>query len=152
MSFIKTSLCLEGVSEYSCLKIFPAVANSAAFYQFIQEKQFAGEKGHALFHQQYQLITAQLQHEEYDDNVLNQLKAAFVFMAPFMDREQSFNKLMTLVTQLDTSHGLKQLETVNENITLVRLWFSRAEVRSSIHYSLSLISFWLTLYTPGRHH
>ena len=131
MSFIKTSLCLEGAANFNCLQIFPVVANSAVFYQFIQEKQFAGEKGQALFQQQYQLITAQLQHEEYDDNVLNQLRAGFVFMSPFMDHEQSFKDLMTKITRLDTSHGLKQLETVNENITLVRLWFSRAEVRSS---------------------
>lgn len=128
MNFIKTALCLEGCTDYSCLKIFPAVANSAVFYQFIQEKQFVGEEGQALFQQQYQLITAQLQHEEYDDNVLNQLTAAFVFISPFMDREQSFRALMEAVTGLDTSHGLKQLETINENITLVRLWFSRAEV------------------------
>ena len=129
MNIIKTSLCLEGSVNYSCLNIFPVVANSAAFYQFIQEKQFTGEKGQALFQQQYQLITAQLQHEEYDDNVLNQLSAAFVFMAPFMDKEQNFQSLMSQVTKLDTSHGLKQLDTVNENITLVRLRFSRAEVR-----------------------
>ena len=129
MSFIKTSLCLDGATNFSYLQIFPAVANSAVFYQFIQEKQFTGEKGQALFQQQYQLITAQLQHEEYDDNVLNQLRAGFVFMAPFMDREQSFKQLMSKLTQLDTSHGLKQLKTVNENITLIQLWFSRVEVR-----------------------
>ena len=141
MNFIKASLCLEGLADYSCLKVFSAVANGAAFYQFIQEKQFVGEKGQALFHQQYQLITAQLQQEEYDDTVLNQLKAAFVFMTPFMDHEKSLKKLMTQVTQLDTSHGDIQLETVNENISLVRLWFSHAEV------SHSLLLFFLYLHS-----
>ena len=128
MNIVRMALCLVGVADYSFLNIFAVVANSTVFYQFIQEKQFVGEKGQALFHQQYQLITAQLQHEEYNDNVLNQLKAAFVLMAPFMDREQSFNSLMTQVKQLDTSHGFSQLETINENISLVQLWFSRAEV------------------------
>ena len=140
ISFIKTSLCLEGGANYSCLKIFPAVAKSAAFYQFMQERQFVGEKGQALFQQQYQLITAQLQHEEYDDNVLNQLPAALVLMAPFMDREQTFIKLMTQVTKLDISRGLIQLENVDMNIKLVRLWFpcALAEVSCSLLLHLLL--------------
>ena len=132
MNFIKASLCLEEVADYSCLKVFPAVANGAAFYQFIQEKQFVGEEGRALFQQQYHLIAAQLQQEEYDDTILNQLKAAFVFMTPFMDLEQSLKELMTQVTQLDTSHGDIQLETVNENISRWRQWFPRAEVSHSL--------------------
>ena len=128
MHFIKKSLCLEGQSNYSCLNLFPAVANSAAFYQFVRDKQFVGPRGQAIFREQYQLITAQLQHEEYDENVLNHLRAAFEFLAPFMEQDTTFHDLMSKVARLDTTHGLKQLETVNENITLIRLWFSRAEV------------------------
>ena len=128
MNFIKKSLCLEDSNNFKCLDLFPAVANSAAFYQFIRDKQFVGTRGQAIFREQYQLITAQLQHEEYDENVLNHLRAAFEFLAPFMEQDISFNELMSKVTRLDMTHGLKQLETVNENITLIRLWFSRAEV------------------------
>ena len=95
ISFIKESLFLYGVTDYSCLEIFPAVANSAAFYEFIQEKQFVEKKG--LFHQQHQLIIALLQHEEYDGNVPNQLKTAFFLISPFLDHEQSFLNLMRLV-------------------------------------------------------
>ncbi len=134
MKQIKTLLCLAPNPDSkmklldNCLEVFPAVANSAEFYQFIQNKQFYGEKGVGTFHQQYQLITAQLQHEEYDEFVLNHLLAAFNVMTPFLDQKQSFKELMTKVTRLDTTIGLKQLETVNGNITLIRLWFSRAEV------------------------
>ena len=128
MVFIKHALCLEGRTNYSCLELFPAVASSAAFYQFIKDKQFVGHKGQTLFREQYQLITAQLQHEEYDENVLNHLRAAFEFIAPFMESDISFSDLMGKVTKLDTTNGLKQLDTVNENITLITLWFSRAEV------------------------
>uniref|UniRef100_A0A1X7SL21 Uncharacterized protein n=1 Tax=Amphimedon queenslandica TaxID=400682 RepID=A0A1X7SL21_AMPQE len=127
MSFIKKSLCLQNATSYECLNLFPAVANSAAFYQFIRDKQFVGQRGNALFHEQYQLITAQLQHEEYDENVLNHLRVAFECLSPFMESDVSFNELMSRVSRLDATHGLKQLETVNENITLIRLWFSRAE-------------------------
>ena len=142
LNIIKTSLCLEGSVNYSCLDIFPVIANSAALYQFIQEKQFTGEKGQALFQQQYQLITAQLQH---DDNVLKQLSATFFFMASFMDKEQNFQSLMSQVTKLNTSHRLKQLDTVNENITLVRSWFSRAEVRIVASGLLKILSVLLCL-------
>ena len=130
MQCVKSSLYLKTSGSYSSLGLFPAVANSAAFFQFVRDNRFDGEKGQAAFGQQYQLITAQLQHEEYNENVLNHLYAAYKFILPFMDFKQNFNSLMTKVTSLDVSGGLKQLETVNSNITLIRLWFSRAEVRA----------------------
>lgn len=131
MALIKKVLCLEHRRNYNCLELFPAVSKSVPFYQFIKDKQFVGQKGQRLFHEQYQLITAQLQHEEYDENVLNHLRAAFEFIAPFMESDIAFCDLMEKVTKLNTTNGLKQLETVNENITLITVWFSRAEVRLS---------------------
>ena len=128
IAIVKTSLCLNKPGAHHSLSIFAAVANSAAFYQFVRDKKFDGENGQAAFGQQYQLITAQLQHEEYNENVLNHLIAAYKFILPFMDTKQSFDALMTKVTRLDVSGWLKQLETVNSNITLIRLWFSRSEV------------------------
>lgn len=114
--------------QVSPLKLFAAVANSTDFYTFVREKQFYGKKGSAAFQQQYQLITTQLQHEEYDETVLNHLRAAFTLISPFMDSRQNFKGLMCQVNTLDVKNGLKQLETVNTNITLIQLWFSRAEV------------------------
>ena len=128
MRIVKKALCLGERTNYSCLDLFPAIADSAAFYQLIRDKQFMGVRGQIMFQEQYQLITAQLQHEEYDENVLNHLRAAFELIAPFTEHDISFPELMSKVVQLETTHGLKQLETVNENIILIRLWFSRAEV------------------------
>ena len=105
------------------------MGESNAFYQFVHDKHFVGEKGQALFQQQYQLITAQLQHEEYDETVLNHLYAAFTFIFPFMDTHQNFHQLMSQVTNLDVTNEMKQLQTVNTNITLIQLWFCRIEVR-----------------------
>ena len=116
-------------SEANYLKLFTAMGDSTAFYQFVRDKQFMDRKGQAVFHQQYQLITAQLQHEEYNETVLNHLYAAFKIIEPFMDTHQTFQQLMSKVTSLNVTDGLKQLQTVNTNITLIRLWFSRAEVR-----------------------
>ena len=128
IAIVKTSLCLNKPEAQHSLGLFADVANSAAFYQFVRDKKFDGENGQAAFGQQYQLITAQLQHEEYNENVLNHLIAAYKFILPFMDTKQGFDALMAKVTGLDVSGGLKQLETVNSNITLIRLWFSRSEV------------------------
>ena len=133
LEIIQKALYLEQCNNFKCLDLFQAVSDSAAFYQFLKDKKFVGSKGQTRFNEQYQLITAQLQHEEYDENVLNQLRPAYQFIAPFLETHISLNELMNKVTKLDVTNGLKQLKTVNENITLIGLWFSRAEVRCSLH-------------------
>ena len=145
---VKKTLCVGSKESARCLELFAAVGDSAAFYQFVRDKWFVKEEGHAvskeggytvswkeaqaMFWQQYQLITAQLQHEEYDETVLNHLYAAFKFIGPFMDAHQSFHQLMLKVTSLDVTNGMKQLKTVNTNITLIQLWFSRTEVSGGL--------------------
>ena len=119
-------------SNVRVLELFSAVADSADFYHFIvNEKQFVGQSGQALFKQQYQLLTTHLQHEEYNEVVLNHLFAAFKLIIPFTDRDVDFSTLMSKVSGLNAYDGRRQLETVNRNINLIRLWFSRAEVRLS---------------------
>ena len=125
MERVRDILCQASPSS---LELFTVVGDSTELYQFVRDKQFVGEKGQAVFQQQYQLITAQLQHEEYDETVLNHLYAAFKIIEPFMDQDQSFHQLISQVTRLDVTNGLKQLKTVNTNIILIQLWFSRIEV------------------------
>ena len=128
MREVKETLGFTEKTNSKTLDLFAVIQDSAVFYQFVRDKQFYGNTGTAIFYQQYQLITAQLQHEEYDEQVLNHLYAAFKLMTPFMDHRQDLGKLMSKVLELDVTNGLRQLETVNANITLIRLWFSRAEV------------------------
>ena len=128
MKNVKKTLCLDSMLFPHCLELFFAVQDSAAFFQFVCDKRFCGKKGKDVFLQKYQLITAQLQHEEYDETVLNHLFAAYTIIEPFMDTNQSFHQLWSQVTNLDVTNGLKQLKTVNTNITLIQLWFSRTEV------------------------
>ena len=128
MQVVKENLSFTEKNASICLDLFPVVRDSADFYQFIRDKQFYGENGKAIFYQQYQLITAQLQHEEYDEQVLNHLFAAFKLMTPFLDSSQDMGSLMSKVQKLDITNGQMQLETVNKNISLIRLWFLRAEV------------------------
>ena len=129
MDVVRRILHLQDKKGLKFLDIFSAVAESSAFHQFVVvDKGFVGEAGQSRFMQQYQLITTHLQHEEYDEAVYNHLYAAFLYITPFTDTEQSFSSLMEKVTKLNVSDGCKQLETINRNIHLIRLWFSRAEV------------------------
>ena len=131
-----------------CLKIFPVVANCAEFYQFIQKKGFANDR--AAFNSQVELITAQLQHEDYNETVLNHLIPAFQYITPFLDKKQNLEELMNKIIKLfrdnvDFGHDPRkdfcQLETVNSNITIIQLWFSRTEVRVYCSYSALFIKF-----------
>lgn len=117
----------------NCLKLFSSVANCAEFYQFVKEKGFASDR--TAFSSQVELITAQLQHEDYNETVLNHLMPAFQYITPFLDTEQDLTKLMDKIVELgvglsfDSRNHFCQLETVNSNITMIQLWFSRTEVR-----------------------
>ena len=125
---VQKVFCLQDDDSLKCQDLFSKIADSVDFYHFLEEKQFTGKKGEVLFRQQYDLVTAQLQHEEYSETVLNHLYAAFEFILPFTDPGQTFSCLMKAVTSLDTGEGIIQLDTVKNNMHLIRLWFSRAEV------------------------
>eukprot|EP00731_Ephydatia_muelleri_P036542 Em0275g1a len=121
-------LCLSPKSDFACFKLFSAAASSAEFYKFITEKKYIGPKGRQVFQQQYQLVTAQLQHEQYNDTILNHLYAAYELIVLFTDQEQSLHDLMSAIASVnDICAGLKQLETVNANISQIYLWFSNTE-------------------------
>ena len=121
-----------------CLKIFPAVAECAEFYHFIKRKEYTGDKkSKSAFESKVEVISAQLQHEDYSDLVLHHLTPAFHYIRPFLSDEQKFTELMGKVFKLfsegigfgpDPSKDFFQLNTVKSNITLIQLWFSRAEV------------------------
>ena len=127
---VEKLLCLQTDSDYKCLDLFPVVADSKDFFQFIQKRHFVGREGQRQFRTLLELITAQLQHDsdEYEQTVLNHLSAAFQLIAPFTDSSQTFRELMSEVVKLDISNGLMQLKTVKNNLHLIELWISRAEV------------------------
>ena len=130
----------SSVLAKKCLKIFPAVENCAEFYQFIRVKGFTGDIGRSAFQSQVQLIKVQLQHEDYNETVLNHLTTAFVYITPFLDTEQTLTELMVKIVKLckdgfgfcgDPRKDFYQLDVVNSNTTLIRSWFSRTEVCST---------------------
>ena len=128
LGVLRQWLCYSSPLSSHCIELFKSVKDCAPFRAFVLEMKFDGESGRALFNQQYQLVTAELQHEEYNENILNHLTTAYNLIFPFLNPEQSFTSMMTQVTKLDVNNGLGALKTVNENITTIHLWFSRVEV------------------------
>ena len=138
MARVKEILHLDEGGSSKWLYIFAAAKESAAFYQFVKDKKFDGPQGMASFVQQYQLITAQLQHEEYDEQVLNHLRAAFKVISSFTDSSKSFICLMEEVSALNAVNSLNHLQTVNANIVLIRLWFSTSEVTTFFYHDVMM--------------
>ena len=113
----------------SCFKLISEVQNCAALYLFAREKGFTSTDGMQNFLNQHGLVTAALHHEDYYDDVLNQLRGAMQFIFPFFNRECSLSELMTKITTLPKiMTGITQLHVVETNIDLIRLCFNRAEV------------------------
>ena len=130
---IKEALCLETDNQHQCLSLFPKVEESIPFYNFLKDKQFAGEGGQRKFTAEYELVTTQLHDsEEYDQIVLSHLRGAFEFMHLFTLKCQRLQQLMCSMQQFNQSANVaKQLNTVNSNITQIRVWFTRTEVSSA---------------------
>lgn len=123
---LQTVKMILGLGEgLECLEIFQAIAKSKEFYNFLYYQQFVGKDGHIRFKQKYDLITAQLQHQEYNENVLNHLLVAYTLMVPFLKP----TGLKQLIQEIQPFiKGINQLKTVNSNLTQIRIWFLKAEV------------------------
>ena len=119
-----------GITEgLDCLKILPAIAQSIEFYSFLYDQKYFGKDGQKRFKQKYDLITAQLQHQAYNDTILNHLWVAYTIMKPFLETSNSLKELVNKIKAI--SKGKNQLMTVNSNLTTICIWFSKAEVREA---------------------
>ena len=127
LHLVRGKLRVSSLGNKEFLDLFSVVQHSIPFYHFAMEKGFG--KGEKVFRQQYTLVSAQLQHEEYDYTVLGNLAGAFKFIEPFFDKQQSFGELMDKLCMLtNVTNGIQQLQTVNDNIELIKIWFQKAEV------------------------
>ena len=114
--------------KQDCLYIFTPILESKAFFKFLHSQNFFGKKGDEIFQEKYGLITAQLQHEEYNETVLNHLLTAYRLMAPFL-KPESLPKLMSDVQNFYEKKDA--LKTVIDSLTDIHTWFSKAEVSIS---------------------
>ena len=119
----------EDMSEkFQFLLLFePLNTHTKELRRFLNENNFRG-KGQVQFEQLLGLVTQQLQHEEYNAEILTKLYAVFYFLAPLNNPDLSFHKVIETVSRLEISTCLSQLRAVNNNIDLITMWFSRAEV------------------------
>ena len=120
----------DQTNAYDFLELFESVAESAYFIRFVKEKGFVGQEGQSYFMETYELVTAQLQHQDYPESVLNHLWGAFKLITPFMSPNKTYTELMASVAKLDKGRGVRELfMTVNQGINHIKLWFSKAEVK-----------------------
>jgi hypothetical protein len=123
----------RGSTGGQCIQLFDIVRQSENFVQFLRERKFYGALGARQFEQNVQLITANLQYEEFQENVLNNLRIAYEFVSPFLDPDIEMNDFLEQVHNVcGHDHNVvvapfSQLKIANENIELIYLWFTRAE-------------------------
>ena len=114
----------------------PLNTNTKELRQFLNENNFRG-KGQIRFEQLLALVTQRLQHEEYNAEILTKLYAVYYLLVPLNNPDISFHELLETVSQLEPSTCLSQLQTVDSNIDLITMWFSRAEV--NLKYLISTL-------------
>ena len=131
---IQNILGVESTNEnrsenFMFLSLFePLNTNTKELRRFLNENNFRG-KGQIRFEQLLALVTQQLQHEEYNAEILTKLYAVYYLLVPLNKPDLSFHELLETVSQLEPSTCLSQLRTVDCNIDLITMWFSRAEVK-----------------------
>ena len=111
------------------LRLFrPLYTETKDLRDFLTENNFRG-KGKDRFLELFNLVTQAHQHDEYNAEVLNPLYAVYYLLVPLNKPDLSFQELIDEVSKLDSAQCLAQLKTVKSNIDLIRMWFSKAEVR-----------------------
>ena len=113
---------------FKFLELFdPLNTGTKELRAFLNENNLRGE-GQGRFEQLHALVTQQLQHEEYNAEVLANLFAVYYLLVPLNNPNLTFKELLEAMSGLDTLKCLAQIRAVNSNIDLIRMWFARAEV------------------------
>ena len=135
---VKRALQLKSESDLTRFKLFEAVKRCTHYYRFAEKSNFTGPKGWELFIAQYRIVAPQVQHEDFNQAILHHLYGSYKYIAPFFHKETTFSDLMNAVMKLDNLQiGIDHLITVSQNIELIKLWFSNAEVNQRYHYYAS---------------
>ena len=116
-------------SNYHCLKLFPMASKLEGFLDFLKLLKFFGEAGQVRFQQLFELVTPQIQQDEFEQEVINSLYGSFKLVSPLLYQEQSFEALLMSVkrlSSLDMHNAVIQLEVVKTNITMIQTWFIMA--------------------------
>ena len=116
------------IESFEFLKLFHHLnTETKELRVFLNENNFRG-KGKDRFLELLALVTQALQHEEYNAEILNTLYAVYCFLVPLNKPDLPFQELVDEVSKLNIAKCQAQLKTVNSNIDLIKIWFSKAEV------------------------
>ena len=113
-----------------CLEIFTLLVNNKPLREFLDKCNFrAGERQELeRIRRQLALVTQQLQHEEHDTEIFNNVHTIVYLIEPLCNPDLSIKELVKIASDLEISKLFIQLQTVENNIDLIQMWFSRAEV------------------------
>ena len=122
--------CFSDEERKPYLELIAELAESEKFHLFLKSHRFLSERG--LFHNKLQLVTTQLQEEEYGSEVIDQLLPAFTLLSP-LDENIEFSALIDHIFQQENPlHYRKQLQMVNSSMEGIHVWFSGIDVSCSI--------------------
>ena len=126
---IKRIFGIEDLIDNPCFNLFSLLQDGCPLYGFAQERGYNLINGMEAFRQEYQLVTADLLHEDHHEELLAVLFGAMQLTSCFFDKSCSLLDLWTSINKIENiSAATAQLKTVNEEIGLIRIWFNRVAV------------------------
>ena len=129
VSTIKDIFDITDLIDNPCFDLFSLLQHGCALYDFAQERGYNLSNGMETFHQEYQLVTADLLYEDHHEVSLAILVGAMHLTSCFFNKSCSLLDLWTNINKIsNVSAATAQLKTVNEEISLIRIWFNRVAV------------------------
>ena len=129
VSTIKDIFSIDDLIENPCYLLFSLLQHGCPLYGFSQERGYNLSNGMDTFYQEYQLVTADLLHEDHREELLAVLLGAMQLISCFFDKSCSLLELWTSINKISNlSAATAQLKTVNEEIGLIRIWFNKVSV------------------------
>ena len=129
VSTIKRTFGIDDLIDNPCFNLFSLLQHGCPLYGFAQERGYNLINGMEAFRQEYQLVTADLLHEDHHEELLAVLFGAMKLTSCFFDKSFSLFDLWTSINKIEkVSAATAQLKTVNEEIGLIRIWFNRVAV------------------------
>ena len=129
VSTIKRIFGIEDLIDNPCFNLFSLLQYGCPLFGFAQERGYNLINGMDTFRQEYQLVTADLLHEDHHEELLAVLLGAMQLTSCFFDKSCSLLDLWTSINKISNlSAATAQLKTVNEKIGLIKIWFNRISV------------------------
>ena len=129
VSTLKDIFGVNDLIDHPCFNLFSLLQHGCPLYEFAQERGYNLSNGMETFRQEYQLVTADLLHEDHHEEVLAVLLGAMELTSCFFDESCSLLDLWTSINKIsNVSTATAQLRMVNEEINVIRTRFLRAIV------------------------